>query len=191
MERFVSLSFFVLIIGLSACSDETSLQNSANVEYRTVEWTDLLPADDLDALLNPPDYLSTIDDGSALDQLDSNLRFSPTSAPNRYEQALVSTQVKEEFDRQKIRIPGFIVPLEFNENDAVTAFFLVPFFGACIHEPPPPPNQIVYSEFEAGKKVDNIQDAVWITGTMATSIITNELATSAYSIIVDAIAPYQ
>lgn len=104
---------------------------------------------------------------------------------------LVSTNVVEEFDQQKIRVPGFVVPLEFNENSVVTTFFLVPFFGDCTHEPPPPPNQIIYSEYEPGQMMENLYDPVWITGTLHTSTLTNELATSAYSVIVDGIFPYE
>lgn len=41
-----------------------------------------------------------------------------------------------------ISIRGFIVPLEW-EQDAISEFLFVPWFGACLHYPPPPPNQII------------------------------------------------
>ena len=163
--------------------------------YQTIEWTDLIPQNDLDALLNPPDYLAEVLDGSLEDQVDSQLRNSSIQvegAPkDRYQQALTSTEVKQEFDQRMVRIPGFVVPIEFNDDNDVISFFLVPFFGACTHLPAPPPNQIIYSEYRTGEKVDDLNDAVWITGVLSTSSITNELATSAYSIVVDSISPYQ
>ena len=142
--------------------------------------------------MNPPAYIWEIEDGSEEDQLSSSLQSSPVEEKqDLYQQALVSTNVIDEFDQQKIRMPGFIVPLEFNEDSVVTTFFLVPFFGACTHEPPPPPNQIIYSEYEPGKKIDNIYDPVWITGVIHTKTQTNDLATSAYSMVVDSVLPYQ
>ena len=59
-------------------------------------------------------------------------------------------QVRFEMNNKKIRIPGFIVPVDFGDTQVVTRFLLVPYFGACIHEPAPPPNQTIYAEFEPG-----------------------------------------
>ena len=53
-----------------------------------------------------------------------------------------SFDVNPEYLGKRIVLPGFIVPTAYNEEREVTEFFLVPFFGACIHVPPPPPNQI-------------------------------------------------
>jgi hypothetical protein len=48
------------------------------------------------------------------------------------------------------RVPGYMIPLEDNLEE-VTEFLLVPYPGACIHVPPPPPNQIVHVIMEGGK----------------------------------------
>lgn len=190
MTRY-SFAILLFLLLLSSCGSDTQQQASSESEFRTVEWAELIPEDDLEALLNPPDYLWEIEDGGANDQLNSNLQASPVEGrEDRYQQALVSTEVIEELDGEKIRVPGFIVPLEFSEGSIVTTFFLVPFFGACTHEPPPPPNQIIYSEFEPGKLLENLYDPVWITGVLHTSTVTNDLATAAYSVIVDSISPY-
>ena len=47
-------------------------------------------------------------------------------------------QVRFELNNKEIRIPGFIVPVDFDDTQVVTRFLLVPYFGACIHEPAPP-----------------------------------------------------
>ena len=73
----------------------------------------------------------------------------------------MSTRVIEAFDGKAIRIPGFIVPLEQNDEQKATAFFVVPYFGACLHMPPPPPNQILYVEYEEGIAVENLYDPYW------------------------------
>ena len=108
-----------------------------------------------------------------------------------YQRALNSTTIRPEWDNQLVRIPGFIVPLEFDDDQVVTSFFLVPYFGACIHQPPPPPNQIIYSDFKKGIKLEVLYDAFWIEGKLSTTLIENELATAAYSLEVKSITPYQ
>jgi hypothetical protein len=166
--------------------------------YRTIEWTDLMPKDDLDALLNPPEYLSDIPDGSAEDQIASQMQLAIEQASDsRYQQALVSTRVVPTFDGQAVRLPGFIVPLEFGGDQQfgdgqqqVTKFFLVPYFGACIHVPPPPPNQIVYAEYDKGFKLDSLYEPFWLSGTLKTTLIENDMATAAYTIKVDRLEPY-
>jgi hypothetical protein len=66
-------------------------------------------------------------------------------------------------DGQTVRMPGYVLPLEFSGKD-VTEFLLVPYVGACIHTPPPPANQIVH--VKADKPVANVTvfSAVWVTG---------------------------
>ncbi len=65
-----------------------------------------------------------------------------------------------------VKIPGFTVPLEDWATSA-TEFLLVPYVGACIHTPPPPPNQLVYIEMDEGKraKLDG-WNPVWVEGVL-------------------------
>lgn len=60
-------------------------------------------------------------------------------------------------------IPGFVTPVEF-DNDVVTKFFLVPTSGACIHTPPPPANQIVLVSYPQGLKMKSLYSPVWVSG---------------------------
>lgn len=152
-------------------------------EFKTVEWTDLMPKEDLDALLNPPSYVTEVEDGSVEDQISSQIQNSIAAAKDdRYQQALSSTKIIEEMNGKAIRIPGFIVPLEFDDEQTITQFFLVPFFGACIHVPPPPPNQIIFVNAPQGLKINALYDPIWISGVLKTTLIENDLATSAYSL---------
>ena len=80
-----------------------------------------------------------------------------------------------------IRIPAFIVPLEFDDEQRVTQFFMVPFFGACIHLPPPPPNQTIFVNYPQGFKLDDLTEAYWVSGIIKTSKVENDLATAAYT----------
>lgn len=149
--------------------------------FKTIKWTDLMPKDDIDALLNPPDYVIDIEDGSLEDQIASELRSQQKGPPqDRYQQALVSTSVIPEMNGKFIRMPGYIVPLEYNDEKHVTQFFIVPFFGACIHVPPPPPNQIIYVNYPKGLKLDSIRAAYWFRGMLGISLTKNDLGTAAY-----------
>ncbi len=81
-----------------------------------------------------------------------------------------------------IRLPGFVVPLEFNEDQVITQFFLVPYFGACLHMPPPPPNQIVLVDAPRGLTVKELSTPLWISGKLSTQVTENDMAMSTYSL---------
>jgi hypothetical protein len=101
-----------------------------------------------------------------------------------------SANVRGELNGRKVKIPGFVVPIEYDADQNITAFFLVPYFGACIHVPPPPPNQIVYVSGAKDLKADLIYNPFWIEGTLTTDNMSHDLANSAYSLKVDKISEY-
>lgn len=163
--------------------------------YTTIEWVELLPVHNLQALLNPPEYLNEIADGSAEDQISSQVQTALDDAfsnnnldpfgqtgDGEYELALTSVEVIEAMNNKHIRLPGFVVPLVYDEEQSITEFFLVPYFGACVHLPPPPPNQILFVEYPKGLKHDNIQVPIWVSGQLSTSLVENGVATAAYSL---------
>ena len=64
-----------------------------------------------------------------------------------------------------IKIPGFAVPLEGDDGfEYVKEFLLVPTFGACIHVPPPPPNQVVHVILDKPVYFEKLMYAVWVSG---------------------------
>lgn len=161
------------------------------ISYKTIEWTELMPSSDLEALSNPPEYLTEIEDGSPEDQITMSIfNDIPAAEDDRYQQALVSVNIKPEMNQQAIRLPGFIVPLDFDEQEVVTEFFLVPFFGACIHVPPPPPNQIIHVKYPEGFALRNLYDPFWFSGVLTTELIENDMATAAYALEVHSIEVY-
>ncbi|GAB3027216.1 DUF3299 domain-containing protein [Bowmanella dokdonensis] len=109
---------------------------------------------------------------------------------NNMVQMNLDAPVVQALDGQEVRIPGFVVPLEGDE-DTLTEFLLVPYFGACIHVPPPPPNQIVHVKFADGAPVDNLFDAVWITGKLSTQGWTGDIATVGYTMQGIKVEPYE
>lgn len=192
MKFSVALSSvkFGLIAALLVLFSTLNPTQAAN--YEEIDWVALMPEDDLSALLNRPEFLNDIADGSAADSVDdfASKQLEDEQA-QRYQQALVSTRVIEAFDGKAIRIPGFIVPLEQNDEQKATAFFVVPYFGACLHMPPPPPNQILYVEYEEGIAVENLYDPYWFEGTVKIDNHESALGTSAYSLVLDSFALYE
>jgi uncharacterized protein len=163
------------------------------VHYQVIEWTELIPQTDLDALLNPPEYIMDVEDGSIEDQIVSKKKsviIAEQDEENNYERALTSTNIIEAMDGKNIEIPGFIVPIAFNEEQVVTSFFLVPYFGACLHMPPPPPNQIIYIEIENGFPLEAFYDPVVVSGKLSVVLFEDQIATSAYSMTMDKIRMY-
>ncbi|MEC8297209.1 MAG: DUF3299 domain-containing protein [Pseudomonadota bacterium] len=192
MKFSVTLSSvkFGLIAALLVLFSTLNPTQAAN--YEEIDWVALMPEDDLSALLNRPEFLNDIADGSAADSVDdfASKQLEDEQA-QRYQQALVSTRVIEAFEGKAIRIPGFIVPLEQNDEQKATAFFVVPYFGACLHMPPPPPNQILYVEYKEGIAVENLYDPYWFEGTVKIDNHESALGTSAYSLVLDSFALYE
>ncbi len=98
--------------------------------------------------------------------------------------------VNQKLDNQEVRIPGFVVPLE-GDAKKITAFLLVPYFGACIHVPPPPTNQVVYVSYPKGAPVDDLWDAIWVKGKMRTVSSSHEMATASYSMEAVEVSVYE
>ncbi|PMP13288.1 hypothetical protein BCS93_05430 [Vibrio breoganii] len=97
---------------------------------------------------------------------------------NAEAQSMVGS-VRTELDGSQVKIPGFVIPLEGDANQ-VTEFLLVPYFGACIHVPPPPPNQIIYVKFPSGAPVQELWDVVYVVGELKAQTIEHELAQTGY-----------
>lgn len=196
MKAIVIVFFWILGIAFAganaaADSDDTVLSDTDNLVFETIEWPDLMPPEVLAILLNPPEYIAEIEDGSAEDQISSQMKSAVNqSEEDAYQQALVSTDVNENLDGALIRIPGFVVPLEFDEEQTISQFFLVPYFGACLHMPPPPPNQIILVNAPKGIQMSALYDPFWIEGQLSTNFQENDMATSAYAMQLQRIEPY-
>jgi hypothetical protein len=140
-----------------------------------LKWEDLMSQADLDAILNAPPV--SHEGYGWEDQLNES---SPEN--DAFQKALQSFDVNPDLLDQRVLLPGFIVPTAYNAERKVTEFFLVPFFGACIHVPPPPPNQIIHVTYEPGLEQYNMYDAYYVLGRLSSQVVRHELANSAYSL---------
>ena len=113
---------------------------------------------------------------------------------------LIQTSIVEELNGQRIRIPGYLLPLE-TSGTKVTEFLLVPYVGACIHVPPPPPNQIIHVKIvqKEGYRIKKLYEPVWATGVISAKSMVKDLylvdcsagINIGYSMQADHIEPYK
>ncbi|AJQ96971.1 DUF3299 domain-containing protein [Gynuella sunshinyii] len=151
--------------------------------FREVSWDDLIPADfDLSALenkiLQKYDINKLSDESSDARKLYQELQDASKNAP-----------VVKELDGDMIKIPGFVVPLDMTE-DKIRTFLLVPYYGACIHTPPPPSNQIIFVDTQEAFKLGNTFDPVWVSGMVQVQTQDSDLGTAGYTVYAQKIEPY-
>ena len=120
------------------------------------------------------DIMSLIEEGSAQDTMEQ----------------IGTYNVVNDLDGAKVRLPGYVVPLDFKASSEYTQFLLVPYFGACLHTPPPPPNQIIYVKSSPAAKITDIYEPVWIEGVMKTGEFSTDLGNSAYQLTLVKLKPY-
>ena len=127
-------------------------------------------------------------------------RYSPLPPPPvhdyRGEAGPPAVQIQDfkankSLDGAVVRLPGFIIPLDARRDGVVSEFLLVPYFGACIHVPPPPPNQLVYVRMARRTTLQSIYDAYWITGKLRLQTTTTHLGAAVYELSAEKIELYQ
>ena len=137
---------------------------------RVISWEELVPKDwDPMKELKGMDLSKLDDSDPRANEMLMKLQEAANNAPTNT--AMNGVEVK---------IPGFIVPLEENKGE-VTEFLLVPYFGACIHTPPPPANQIVHVVSPTPVKGFRTMSAVWVYGTLRAARETTSMGVSGYA----------
>ncbi|CAB0151678.1 hypothetical protein PSI9734_02053 [Pseudidiomarina piscicola] len=156
------------LLGLTALT-LLSISAASAADYREVEWKSLIPEG-----YKPPVVRSQA-------YYDMN--------PEAMGQPELNAPVVEALDGQKIRIPGFVVQLQA-EDSKVTEFLLVPYEGACIHVPPPPPNQVLLVRYPEGYPMRQAFNPVWVEGTVTVERADGELAVVGYQLDAATVTPY-
>ena len=180
MFRITGLMIGIILL-LAGCHSPESPPPSVATDVRTLEWDELMPADfEPEAIFKDVDIASLADDSPRAQELMTQLRKLWDEAP-----------IVEALDGLRVRLPGFAVPLEMN-GEAVSQFLLVPFYGACIHVPPPPANQTVLVKAATGVNIYIRQafDTVWVTGRLAAHRANTELAKAGYTLTATEVSPY-
>ena len=142
---------------------------------RELTWDDLMPEGQI---LEPPDPNSLNHDEMLIGD-----NWEESSFEEAFSTPAYPTGVVEELDGTLVKVPGFIVPLELTGGARVKEFLLVPYFGACIHYPPPPPNQIAYVMPEVPLKLEMTRVPIWVTGVIKTEFKNSGMGAAGYTMI--------
>ena len=164
------------LVLVSACGSEP--ERPAD-EAQTITWEELLPDGELERLTQQ--YMS---------QEAIGLSVIEGSAEDVAVQ-LGSYETVDGLDGQRIRLPGYTVPFEFGPDIEIDDFLLVPYFGACLHLPPPPPNQTIYVRSKTPINMSDLTQAMWIEGVLRVQTRASETADAAYTIELQKLTPYR
>lgn len=138
--------------------------------FAELDWLQILPADELEQLQG----------GGSINHF-GDQRMTQVG----------SSRVVQGVLGRKIKLPGYVVPLEMDDSGRVSEFFLVPYYGACIHVPPPPPNQMVYVRLARPLAIPDIWEVYWIKGELSDLKTQTPSADAAYFMGEARLAPYE
>lgn len=153
----------------------------SSASVKEIDWDSLIPEDFRpDKLMEEYQVEDLADDDPRAAELMDRLKELWDQAP-----------VRNDLDGEQVSLPGFVVPVE-SDAEETTGFLLVPYYGACIHVPPPPANQTVYVNAEPGQGTrPKLFDVVTVTGTMRVERVESELAAAGYTLEATKVEPYE
>jgi hypothetical protein len=147
--------------------------------YRRIRWSELVPAQwDPKAIFKGEDFSSWGDADPRALTLQRRMQAAWNNAP-----------VNQALDGRAVRTAGYAVPVD-ESHDGVREFLLVPYFGACIHIPPPPANQIIDVSSAKPVKWLHSMDAVWVSGVLSVTRVHHDMGDSSYALKADDVDLY-
>ncbi|KQP21043.1 DUF3299 domain-containing protein [Pseudorhodoferax sp. Leaf265] len=168
---------------LAACAAAALAPLAARAaQFREITWTELVPAGwdpakDLQGLSSGAGGLQDTDPRAKelMDKLREIWDNAPTVA------AMNGIDAK---------LPGYLVPLEEGKQ-GIREFLLVPYFGACIHTPPPPSNQILLGRAEKPFTGLRTMEAVWVYGRLEIERAPSSMGVAGYTMRVAKVEKYR
>lgn len=152
----------------------------AEPEIPELSWDDLVPSD-----YRPENLLGNLD-LSTLTDADPRAQEAMEKLKKLWEDA----PVVKTFTGQRVRLPGFAIPLETDTTTA-KSFILVPYYGACIHVPPPPSNQIVLVNAPGGVNIKEAFETVMVDGTLRAEAARTDVGHAGYTLTAIKVTPYK
>lgn len=179
-RRTVSIKRFLAGMLTATCLLMNATVSAAE-QAVTLGWDDLIPQG-----YRPMDILAKY---NLTDLKDDDPRANDIL--REIQAAFKTAPLVEKLNGKLVRLPGYVVPLE-GDGKKVSEFLLVPYYGACIHVPPPPANQTVF--VSTGKKkaaIRGLFDTVWVTGRIDAERTSSELAEAGYLLRAVKVEPYK
>lgn len=143
---------------------------TASAGFDVVPWDALLPGDGSAGRPGGSALLAFMGDDdprakAALEALRQSYRRAPASPA---------------MDGRRIRIAGFVVPLDAVAGQGLRELLLVPYYGACIHAPPPPPSQVIRVALDGPARELNLMDRVWLSGVLRVEASDTDMGPAGY-----------
>lgn len=148
--------------------------------YQDIVWHQLVPSG-----WNPTQSLRGLRSFTRLPDSDPRAQ----AMMDRLRSAWDEAPTVSSFDGHDVRIMGYVVPLESGPS-GIREFLLVPYFGACIHTPPPPANQIIFVRLESPAKDIRTMSTVRVSGTLVVDRATWDLGVSGYHLKAASVEKY-
>ncbi len=137
---------------------------------KEIEWAELVPKNwDVAKLFRE----------LKLDEIRGDADPRAVEAMAKMRKAFDEAPIEPSLNGKNIKIMGFLVPLDMTPQ-AIGEFLLVPFFGACIHTPPPPANQIIHVKPLEPMKGMRAMETVWVEGKLETVSSTTSMGQAGY-----------
>jgi len=153
--------------------------------YKTIDWNDLMP----DAWVKEmTKEMASMGKLMYLQDTSEEANKAMTALRKKFDEA----PIMRDHLHKKVRLPGYAVPLDVNRHDK-REFLLVPYFGACIHTPPPPANQIVLVRPTSQSKIKKLpesMDVLWVEGELKEGRVATSQGLTGYVLDAISISPY-
>ena len=161
-----TLTALLLLAACHRASEQTNAPASdSNAGYAKLEWEQLIPAEEVENARLATAFAMRRIDHSGNERAPQFGSFKTVGA----------------LDGRRVSLTGYVVPLETDDQGRMTDFFLVPTIGACIHVPPPPPDQMIYVHLTQAIPAPELGDAGSLQGILRTTTHDDALASAAYS----------
>ncbi|MGE0797700.1 MAG: DUF3299 domain-containing protein [Lautropia sp.] len=153
---------------------------AAAIGYPEISWDDLVPED-----WDPMKEIAGLDQLGGLSDWDPRAKKLLDQLRAAWDNAPTVAAMAD----RPVRLPGYLVPLEQTQQ-GIAEFLLVPYFGACIHTPPPPANQIVHVAVVKPIRGFQTMDAVWVSGVLTVARTNSSMGASGYRMRGDRVVAY-
>jgi len=171
-HSFPSRRTFVGLLSASLLSGGLLPARSVAASYRVITWQDLIPKGVPYGEIVGPGKIDAVND-TWVPEFDANAK-----------------KVNTALDGTRVKMPGYIIPFDVGAK-GVTSFMLVPYVGACVHTPPPPPNQLVFVTTETPWPSESMWDPVWVSGRLSAKSMSTQIADVGYQIAAERIEVYE
>jgi uncharacterized protein len=157
---------------MRAMAPAAATPSSADEPERELDWLEMMPKEEVAAMERG--------DGPEVEH-----------SGNRKMPQFGTFKTVDDVLRRPVRLPGYVVPLANSADGKLIEFLFVPYYGACIHVPPPPPNQIVHVVLSEPVPMPDIYAPFLLSGSLRAERLNDELAGSAYMMANPTLRPYE